>query len=81
MDGFAGVLNLSCDGVPEAASWSVRPAQPEVSGNRAESLTLIISTTGSKAPNAGTPPGTYPIILTATSGNLSHSLALTLIVR
>ena len=69
--GFTGTVNLSASGLPPGASASFAPASvPGGSG----SSTLTVSTT------AATAAGTYTLIITGTSGALSHSITVTLVV-
>lgn len=72
--GFSGSVALSLTGLPSGASAVFAPASPvSVSAGAAVSDTLKIST-GSVA------AGTYSLMLTATSGTLSHSIPLILTV-
>lgn len=67
-NGFAGSVSLSVAGLPAGASGTFNP-NPGTS-----SSTLSITTTASAA------PGTYNLTVTGTSGSLTHTIPLTLIV-
>jgi subtilisin family serine protease len=71
-NGFAGDVTLSLSGLTAAqASWSFEPALiPGASGSSGLTVTTP----------AGLTPGTYPLTITGTSGNTSHSAALTLVI-
>ena len=68
--GFSGTVSLSVSGLPAGASASFNPASISSSG----SSTLSVSSA------SNTPPGSYPLTVTATSGTLVHSVAVTLVV-
>ncbi len=69
-NGFSGTVNLSASGLPNGATASFNP--PSVNGSGTSQLT--VATTGSLT------PGSYPFTVTATSGSLTHSVSLTLVV-
>jgi len=69
--GFNSTVNLGVSGLPSNASASFNPAS--VSGGSGSSI-LTVSTTCS------TPPGTYSLAITGTSGTLSHTTNVTLTV-
>jgi subtilisin family serine protease len=71
-NGFAGDVTLSLSGLTAAqGSWSFEPALiPGASGSSGLTVTTP----------AGLTPGTYPLTITGTSGNASHSAAVTLVV-
>ncbi|HKU24738.1 MAG TPA: hypothetical protein VJQ54_04655, partial [Candidatus Sulfotelmatobacter sp.] len=69
-NGFSGITNLSASGLPSGATASFNPSS--VSGSGTSQLT--IPTTSAMA------SGTYPFSVTATSGSLTHSVNLALIV-
>lgn len=71
VNGFSGAVSLSLSGLPGRTSSSFSPASITGSGNS----TLTISV------NKPAVPGTYPLVVTGTSGNLSHSVNLTLVVQ
>jgi subtilisin family serine protease len=70
--GFAGDVTLSLSGLTAAqGSWSFDPARiPGASGSSGLTVTTP----------AGLTPGSYPLTITGTSGNTSHSAAATLVV-
>jgi hypothetical protein len=68
--GFSGTVSLSVSGLPAGASASFNPASISTSGSSSLSV--------SSASN--TPPGSYPLTVTATSGTLVHSVVVTLVV-
>jgi hypothetical protein len=68
--GFSGTVNLSVSGLPAGATSSFSPASISTSG----SSTLSVSTSSSTA------PGNYPLTITATSGTLTHTANVTLVV-
>jgi hypothetical protein len=70
-NGFSGTVNLSVTGLPAGASAQFMPAS--ITGGSGTS-TLTISTT------MATPGGSYPLTLTGTSGSLTHSTPMTLVV-
>ena len=69
--GFTGTVTLSCTGLPRGANCSFSP--PSLNGSGTTSA-LTVSTMSS------TPVGTYPVNVTGSSMNLSHSITLTLTV-
>jgi probable HAF family extracellular repeat protein len=68
--GFNGTVTFSVSGLPAEATGTFTP--PSVVGSG--SSTLSVSTA------ATTPAGSYPLTITATSGTLSHSAVVTLVV-
>ena len=70
-NGFTGTVSLSANGLPSGASASFAPASISGSG----SSTLSITT------SAATTIGTFTLTLTGTSGGLSHSASVTLVVN
>ncbi len=71
IQGFNGAVGLSLSGLPSDATGTFSPASIAGSG----SSTLSISTSGA------TPPGSYTLTVTATSGSISHSATTTLVVQ
>jgi hypothetical protein len=69
--GFAGVVNFSVSGLPSGASASFNPAS--VTGSGSSTMSVSTSTT--------TPAGTYTLTITGTSGTLSHSTTVKLVVN
>jgi len=70
VSGFTGTVNLSVSGLPSGATGSFNPTSVTGSGNS----TLSVST-------ASTTPGTYTLTITGTSGSLTHSTTVTLVVN
>jgi uncharacterized membrane protein len=68
LSGFSGAVGLSVSGLPVGAGATFTPASINGSG----SASLSISTSSS------TPPGSYLLVITGTSGALSHTANLTL---
>lgn len=68
--GFNGTVNFSVSGLPAGATASFNPASVNTSG----SSTMSVST------SASTPAGTYPLTITGTSGSISHTASVTLVV-
>jgi polygalacturonase/uncharacterized membrane protein len=71
VNGFTGTVSLSVSGLPSGASGSFNPTSVTGSGNS----TLSVSTSSS------TPAGTYTLTITGTSGSLTHSTTVTLVVN
>ena len=69
-NGFNGTVGLTASGLPSGTSAMFAPANVTGSG----SSTLSVSTASS------TPAGTYKLIVTGTSGILSHSVTVSLVV-
>jgi hypothetical protein len=69
--GFTGTVSLSASGLPAGASASFAPAS--ITGGSGSS-TLTVST------SAATAAGTYTLTIIGTSGALSHSTTVTLVV-
>lgn len=74
-NGFASATTLSVSGLPSGASagFSPNPVTPPANGSMGS--TLSVTTSGS------TPPGTYTLTITGTSGSLSHGTNVTLVVQ
>jgi len=68
--GFSGTVAFSVSGLPPGTTASFNPTSVNTSG----STTLSVST------SASTPLGTYPLTITGTSGPITHSVNVTLIV-
>lgn len=74
---FPNKVTFACKGLPSISEFSFAPAQV-ASGAGASDVVLRISTT---APSpAGTPPGSYTVTVTATSGPLTHTIQLALTI-
>jgi hypothetical protein len=71
VNGFAAPVGLSASGLPAGATATFTPSSVTGSGMSA----LSVSTTGS------TPPGSYTLTITGTSGALVHSTPVTLVVQ
>jgi hypothetical protein len=69
-NGFTGNVSFSVSGLPSGATASFTPSSVSGSG----SSTMAVSTLSS------TPMGTYPLTITATSGTLTHTAQVTLVV-
>ena len=69
--GFTGVVSFSVSGLPSGASGSFNPTS--VTGSGASTLSVSTSST--------TPAGTYTLTITGTSGTLSHSSTVKLVVN
>jgi uncharacterized repeat protein (TIGR01451 family) len=72
--GFTGTISLSVSGASNDTTTSFSPTSIIITDASAKSSTLTVTTTGA------TPPGTYPLSVTATSGNLQHSSPAQLVV-
>ena len=70
--GFTGVVAFGVTGLPAGATPSFSPASVSTSGP----TTLTVSTNASQ-----TPQGSYPLRITGTSGPVSHSADVTLVVN
>jgi PKD repeat protein len=69
--GFTGTVNFSVTGLPSGATASFAPTSLTTSG----STTLSVATSGT------TPPGTYPLTIRGTSGPLTRTVNVTLVVN
>jgi PKD repeat protein len=70
-NGFTGAVGFNVTGLPSGATASFNPASVNGSG----STTLSVSTSTS------TPQGSYTLTITGSSGTLSHSVNVTLVVN
>jgi hypothetical protein len=72
LSGFTGSVSLAVSGLPSgtSGSFSVNPI-----GSSQSSSVLTVNTSSS------TPAGTYPLSIKGTSGNLSNSTSVTLVVQ
>src|SRR5260370_24543884 len=66
-----GTVRLSIRGLPSGAAASLNPGSVTSSG----STTLSVSTSGT------TPAGSYPLTIAGTSGLLTHTVNVTLVVN
>jgi hypothetical protein len=69
--GFTAVVTFSVTGLPSGATASFNPGSVAGSGQ----TTMTVST------SASTPPGSYPLRIVGTSGPVSHSFDVTLVVN
>ncbi len=70
---FSGAVTVSCSGIPAGAQCNFTP-NPVTPGSNPVSVVMTIATGG--ATNANT----YNVVVTGTSGSLSHSTTVSLIV-
>jgi hypothetical protein len=79
LNGFGDVVTFTVSGVPIKTTSSFQP--PTLTGS-GDTFFVIQTIKPAHDPGGiGTPPGTYPLTMTGTSGSLSHSVGVTLIVR
>jgi uncharacterized membrane protein len=71
---FSSAVVFSCTGLPADTQCLFSPSTPVTPGSSAVDLVMSISS------GAATSAGTYPVTVTGTSGSLSHSAAVSLIV-
>lgn len=71
LNSFTGTVTLTASGLPSGISGSFAPASISNSGSSALSLTTSNSVTA----------GTYPLTISGTSGSLSHSANVSLVVN
>jgi hypothetical protein len=71
---FSGVVTLTCSGIPSGAKCNFTPSTVVPGGNSAN-VVLTIAT------NSSTAGGTYTVMVTGTSGSLSHSTTASLTVN
>jgi hypothetical protein len=75
---FPNAVGLSCAGLPTGAACSFSPASLAPGAGTA---TSALSLTTSRLGRYRTPPGTYQVIVNATSGSLVRSAFVTLVVH
>lgn len=68
---FAGSVSLSANGLPSDAAANFNPPSLTTSGTS----TMTVTTAST------TPPGTYPVTITGSSGSLTHTTSATLVVN
>jgi subtilisin-like proprotein convertase family protein len=75
VNGFSSATTLSVSGLPSGASagFSPNPVTPPAGGSTGSTLSVTTA--------AGTPAGTYTLTITGTSGALSHSTTVSLVVQ
>ena len=71
LNGFNGVVTFSTSSLPAGANAGFSPATVTGSGSTTLTITTTVGTT---------PPGSYPVTVTATSGTLNHTVNITLTV-
>ena len=74
-NGFASATTLAVGGLPSGAGASFAPNPVTPPANGSVSSTLSVTTA------ASTPAGTYTLTITGTSGALSHSTTVSLVVQ
>ena len=74
LNGFSAAVGLLLSGCPASATCTLGSSSvtPPSGGSTTSSLSIVTGGT--------TPPGTYPIKITGTSGSLTHSATVTLVV-
>jgi uncharacterized repeat protein (TIGR01451 family) len=70
--GFTGQVALSIGSLPTGVSASFNPSTVNITDASSKSSTLTLTT------SANTPVGTFPIIVTAISGSLQHTVTVSL---
>ena len=68
--GFSGSVDLSVDGLPLGATADFDPSPLSVPGSSVMTVSVATSTAA----------GTYPLVVTAVSGSLTHTVNLSLVV-
>lgn len=71
LNGFTDMVSLSVSGLPTGATASMNPTS--LAGSGSSTLTVSTATT--------TPAGTYTLTIMGTSGTLSHSTTVTLVIN
>jgi hypothetical protein len=71
LNGFTGSASLSVSGLPAHATASFNPTA--IAGSGSSMLTVVT--------NRKTPAGTSTLTITGTSGSLTHSTTVTLVVQ
>ena len=74
INGFNGTVSLTCTGQPSGSSCTPNPASITPTSSGANS-TVTVTT------SASTPVGTYPLMVTGTSGSVQHSVTVSLTVQ
>jgi subtilisin-like proprotein convertase family protein len=75
VNGFSAATTLSVSGLPAGAtaSFAPNPVTPPAGGSAGSTLSVTTA--------ASTPAASYPLTITGTSGALSHSTSVTLLVQ
>ena len=71
VNGFTGAVSFSVSGLPNRTSATFNPSS--VNGSGTSTLTITTRTGG--------PRGSFPLTITGTSGSLSHSAGVTLVLQ
>jgi hypothetical protein len=71
LNGFTGTVNFTAGGIPSGSNASFSPTSL-ANGNGSSTLTVSVP--------QNTPAATYPLTLSATSGNLSGSVPVSLVI-
>jgi hypothetical protein len=79
LGGFDGVVTFTITGMPIKTMSHFDP--PMLTGSGDTTFLLQTIKPAHDPGGTGTPTGTYPLTVTGTSGTLSHSAGVTLIVR
>jgi hypothetical protein len=80
LNGFNGVVSFSATGKPIKTTSNFDPVTLTGSGDETFEIQTIDTDEDTNG-GTGTPPGTYHITIIGTSGALSHTVGVTLIVR
>jgi hypothetical protein len=75
VNAFSGSVSLSVSGLPSRTSGSFNPSSVTLGAGGSGTSTLTIKV------NRPATPGTYTLMITGTSGSLSHSQPVTLIIQ
>jgi hypothetical protein len=78
LGGFNGTVDFEVSGVPINTTAGVGPS---VTGSGTAGLTIQTTSVYHDPSKTGTPIGTFTLTITGTSGSLSHSTQVTLVVR
>jgi len=74
---FNKAVMFSCSGLPTGASCNGAPSTVTLDGTNASTAHLVVR----NGPPGATPAGTYPIVVTGTSANVSHAATAQLTVN
>jgi hypothetical protein len=73
LGGMTGTVNLSVDGLSKIPGATASFSPVSISASGTSTLTVTVKNT--------TPAGTYPVTIIANSGNLTHTMTVSLLVR